>query len=208
MQGRLFNFASAPWLVKELDNLGLKADYLPISSVKAEFVNYNSSPLAREYDFYSYLPYKSMSTYGGEIILHAAKQMISKKFILVMKDLTAEEIRKLNLCPNITALPKQSAHELFKIYLNTKCMLRFTRHDGLSMSVLEALAAEMQVLWSYSFPSAVKVDVDDFANTIEMMDKITTDWQPNISGHQYVKEHLSDSSIANLYKEKLNTLNN
>lgn len=122
----LFHFASAKWLVDELCDLGVKALYLPISSVKEDFLNNEVNNIEREYDFYSYLPFNSMSTYSGDLILSAASKLINRRFALVMKDLSSDEIKQLNYGPNISVLPKLSHQEIFNVYRKSKCMLRFT----------------------------------------------------------------------------------
>jgi hypothetical protein len=87
-----------------------------------------------------------------------------------------------------------------ELYSKSKFFLRFTEHDGLSLSVLEALYFKLQVLWTYSFPHVYHIKNNDIL--IESLPDIVNEWRPNDEGHEYV---LNNYSI-NVWKKDFSKL--
>lgn len=204
MQKKVFHFASSKWLVTELKDMGIKSSYLPISSIDDNFLSTECGNSERQFDFYAYFPYYSPEIYSGKLILEIARRMPERKFVFVHPDLTDNDVKTLDYPANVTAFPKQTHEEILKIFRQTKCLLRLTRHDGLSMGVLEALASQMQVLWTYVYPHTIKIDLSDIPAIEKTMTDVITNWQCNLEGKQYVSDNFNSAAIRAIYDNALN----
>jgi hypothetical protein len=199
------HLALAEWLVPELRQTGITAEYLPISTIDTLQPTNEKSSSEREYDFLSYIPSNRGSFYGEEKILSIAKKLNTKKFIIIRPDiLEKENLSSDNKLKNVTYLPRKPFKEMSEIYLNSKCFLRFTKHDSLSLSVLEALYYKEQVFWTYDYPNVHCISKT--SNLIEKLDSTISDWKPNIKGHNFVKENFNMEKIKADYHKKLNEI--
>lgn len=203
-QKRVFHFASAEWLVAELAEIGLDSTYLPISSIDDALLSKEFSNVSKTYDFYAYFPYHSPEIYNGALILEIADRMSEFKFVFVHPDLNECDIQKLNYPANVKALPRQTHDEILDLFKQTKCLLRFTKHDSLSLGVLEALASQMQVLWTYNYPHVVTVVLSDIYVVEKTMRDTINNWHCNSEGKKYVSDNFNSVKIRSLYDKSLN----
>ncbi|MFC1508426.1 hypothetical protein ACFL60_01925 [Candidatus Omnitrophota bacterium] len=195
--GGILNLAGAPWLVEELSTCGIKAHCLPISTLNIDDMPKVDDSLEREIDFLSYLPYNSFDFYGGNTIIRIAERMKGYNFTIVQPDILKTEESNFSECSsNVTVIPKVDFSEMQKVYSKAKCFLRFTKHDGLSLSVLESLYFKMQVFWTNKFPYVHHVTTDDIGNLQQRMVDAVVMWEPNNRGHEFVMEEYSVSRCA------------
>jgi hypothetical protein len=157
---RALHWAETPWLVREVEALGVSCEMMPLPGACLPTV---FTPLLAEFSVLVYIPGTYVSTfygsepmkvstfYGLELILEVARSLPHIDFHMV--GLTADQIanRPQNLSvhgrvPNMT-----------EFYQRATVLWRPVRHDGLSFMVLEALAHGRHVLWSYDFPGCTKV---------------------------------------------------
>lgn len=193
----IINLTSAPWLSEELKKVNIQSYFVPITTLFNTCKDKLNSN--REVDFLSYVPLKRFSFYGGNEILKFARMNRKYSFILLIPDLNEIPSSIHNKFPkNITIFPKISFKRVQNLLSNTKCFLRLTRHDGLSLSVLEALQNECQVLWSYEFPYVKKVEKYKFDLDAK---KIIENWSPNIEGSKFVSENFSNEKIYSNLKD-------
>jgi hypothetical protein len=196
------HFAAAEWLISELHQTGINAEYLPISSIDTSQPITEKASTEREYDFLSYIPSNRAEFYGEDKILSIAKKLTTKKFIIIRPDIVEKEkIANISQYKNVTYLPRKPFKEMNELYLNSKCFLRFTKHDGLSLSVLEALYYKEQVFWSYPYPNVHHIS--ETKDIIKKMDSIVSDWKPNIDGHKFVKENFNLQKVKANFQKKL-----
>lgn len=199
------HLATAEWLVPELRQTGISAEYLPISTLDTSQPMNEKSSNEREYDFLSYIPVKRGSFFGEDKILSIAKKLPTKKFIIIRPDiLEKENLSSHNKLKNVTFLPRIPSNDMKDVYLNSKCFLRFTVHDSLSLSVLEALYFKEQVFWTYEYPNVHCISKT--SNLIETLDSTVSEWKPNIDGHNFVKENFNLEKIRTDFQKKLNEI--
>ena len=183
--GGLINLTSAPWLVDELSKIGIDATSLPLTKInKSKMGPVDPAPV-KDIDFLSYVPYGRFDFYGGDKILALAKRWPEYKFFIVSTDL--QEIPpdfKEKMPKNVMVSPKVDSTGMYALYKRSKFFIRYTEHDAISLSVLEALYFNLQVLWTYEFP---------FTRRIETLEKLSDSipslvhsWQPNPEGHNFV----------------------
>jgi hypothetical protein len=194
---KYINLAVTPWLVNELKSAGINALYLPISSLNKEMNPGNND--YKDIDFVSYVPKNKFIFYGGPYILKLAKKLNNFKFAIIMSDVINNEKLPKNSIKNLILLPKLSNVELIKIYNRSKCFIRLTEHDGLSLSVLEALFYKLQIAWTYNFPYTHLVHLNDINGTEKTLSNIINNFSLNTEGHQYVLNNFSQNVIMNHY---------
>lgn len=196
------HLAVANWLIPELRQTGIDAEYLPISTIDTSQPITDKTLTEREYDFLSYIPSNRAEFYGEDKILSIAKKLTTKKFIIVRPDIIEKEkIISTNKLKNVTYLPRKPFKKMHELYLKSKCFLRFTKHDGLSLSVLEALYYKEQVFWSYPFPNVYHIS--ETKDLIKKIDSVVSDWKPNIDGHKFVKENFNLTKVQADFHKKI-----
>ena len=202
-KGDLHNYAGSTWLKSELSSIGISSEVLPITSVSEELVHSYRRVNNRKYDFVSYVPLSRYDFYNGDLIIQIAKIMPDKKFLIIHPD--ANDLKDVhNICPgNVRVYPKIDFYKMQKLLANAKCFLRFTKHDGLSLSVLEALLAEQQVFWTYQFPDTHKVELSSTPNDvlIQSLRTVVEEWEPNESGRSNVLKNYTISAMAERYEK-------
>jgi glycosyltransferase involved in cell wall biosynthesis len=136
------NFAVAPWLVDELRDLGIDAQYVPVAGIST------GPPVAdfpRDFRVLTYLPEPRRDFYGAPIVFAAARAMPDVHFDVVGAGKPSPE-----------APPNVAFHGVVKDMASridgSVVLLRQPEHDGKSMLVLEALARGRHVVWNYDFP--------------------------------------------------------
>ena len=189
-RGGLINLAVAPWLVDELATLPLRATYLPITTIDEHALGPVKPRHSKDIDFLSYVQVRRFDFYGGDKIVELASRWKEHTFLLILGDVT--EIPpgfKETIPKNVTILPRVERNAMPELYQRSKFFIRYTQHDGLSLSVLEALYFNLEVLWTYDFPCTRKIEtLEKLSDSIpSLIDR----WQPNARGHAYVIEHFS-----------------
>ncbi|AKB71736.1 hypothetical protein MSMAC_1846 [Methanosarcina mazei C16] len=198
---QIIHLAGAPWLADELSEAGIRSRYFPITTIDpTKLINPNNHN-EKEIDFISYVPLRDFEFYGGNVIIRLANKYKNYKFLIIHPDvITLEEDHISKYPSNVNVLPKVDFKTMQELYSKSKFFLRFTEHDGLSLSVLEALYFKLQVLWTYSFPHVYHIKNNDIL--IESLPDIVNEWRPNDEGHEYV---LNNYSI-NVWKKDFSKL--
>lgn len=189
-RGGLINIAVAPWLVDELAQSNIPATCVPITTLDPHFLGTPDIHHAKDIDFLSYVQLRRFDFYGGDKIVKLAERWKDYTFFVILGDITeippdfAEKIPN-----NITISPRVEREKMPELYQRSKFFIRYTQHDGLSLSVLEALYFNLEVLWTYDFP---------YTHNIETLEKLSDSlptlvksWHPNDRGHEFVIEHFS-----------------
>jgi glycosyltransferase involved in cell wall biosynthesis len=141
------HWAGAPWLADEVRAMGLKCEYVPITWVPpVEEV----SPLPKVFSVLSYLPDISrISLYGIDQVLEVAQKMPYVRFTIA----GLRRGQSFKVPGNV--IVRHHMPSLQQLLRETTVMWRPTRHDGLSFTVLEALAHGRHVIWSYPITGAL-----------------------------------------------------
>jgi hypothetical protein len=141
------HWAGAPWLAEEVRAMGLKCEYVPITWVPPVE---RMSPLPKAFSVLSYLPDTSrVSLYGIDQVREVAQKMPYVRFTIV----GLGRGQSLQVPANVVVRHHQP--NINQLLRETTVLWRPTRHDGLSFTVLEALAHGRHVIWSYPLPGAL-----------------------------------------------------
>ena len=138
------HWAGAPWLRDEIQALGLKCEFVPITWVpKVE----RPHPLPERFSVLVYLPDAERAPlYGMERILQVARSLPHISFELV--GLTNGSV--LDPPPNLRMQGRIA--DMAEVYRRSSVYWRPVAHDGLSFMSLEAMSHGRHVIWSYSYP--------------------------------------------------------
>jgi len=192
-RGGIINFAVTPWLVDELQNLNISSIYVPLTSIDKSKLGNNTGPFVKEFDFISYVPSNRFEFYGGDKIIDLAKRWTDYKFLIIHSDLDEIPLEYSKKMPsNVVFSPRITGTPLYDLYRRSKVFIRFTKHDGLSLSVLESMYYKLQVLWVYDFPYTIKIKDQNWLS--DSIPEIINNWQPNEDGSKFVLEKFSISS--------------
>lgn len=141
---RKTHWAGAPWLRDEIQALGLKCEFVPITWVPAV---QNPEPLPERFSVLTYLPHADHgSLYGLERILEVTRSLPQISFELV--GLTGGSVPNP---PSNLRINGRTA-DMAAVYRRSSVYWRPVAHDGLSFMSLEALSHGRHVVWSYAFP--------------------------------------------------------
>ena len=203
--GTLIHLAVTPWLVDELETVGIKAKYFPLTSINTENLKTFTNIAQKDIDIISYVPYTKFNFYGGPEIIKLAKELPDYRFFLIHSDL--DEITpnvNQNYPPNVIASPKIEFKNMQKLYSRSKLFLRLTEHDGLSLSVLEALFYKLHVFWTYPFPKTYQIK--DYESLKLNIIRSIENWTPNEEGYEYVKKNYNIEKWEEQFKEIIDNI--
>jgi hypothetical protein len=206
--GGLINLTSAPWLVNELSVLNIGATYLAITTLDLDELGKLTEDLPKDIDFLSYVPFRSFEFYGGDKILKIAERWQNYKFLIICVDLDEIPFEFVEKMPkNVILSPKVGRKKMIEFYKRSKFLIRYTQHDAISLSVLEALYFKLQVLWTYDFPFTCKIhNPEDLSDSIP---DLIENWYPNDEGQMFVIENYSTQKFReNFIKVIQNTRKN
>jgi hypothetical protein len=189
-RGGLINIAVAPWLVDELAQTDISATCLPITTLDPKFLGTPDIQHAKDIDFLSYVQLRRFDFYGGDKIVKLAERWKDYTFLVILGDITEIPPDFVEKIPNnVTISPRVERDNMPELYQRSKFFIRYTQHDGLSLSVLEALYFNLEVLWTYDFPCTYKIDtLEKLSDSVPSLIK---NWHPNIRGHEFVIEQYS-----------------
>ena len=188
--GGLIHLAEAPWLADELSKININALYLPITTIDVNKLGTGNVQQVKDIDFLCYVPFKRFNFYGGDKIIKIAERWQNYSFFLMCSDLNEIPSDLVEKMPkNVTISPRVEREKILEFYQRSKFFIRYTLHDGISISVLEALYYRLQVLWTYDFPCTQKIETQEkLSDSIPYLIK---NWQPNEKGNAYVIENFS-----------------
>lgn len=181
--------AVAPWLVDELDALGIRAEYVPVAGMHS---GSPVRPLPRDFNVLTYLPEPRREFYGESLVYEVARKMPSVHFRVIGAGATSPAAP-----PNV----EFSGHirDMERCLDACTVLLRQPRHDGTSMLVVEALARARHVIWNYSFPHVRTArTVDSVLSALQEIQRqhALGVLQPNQAGRAFVLERFSEKDIA------------
>lgn len=196
-QEGFINLAVAPWLVEELRDLGIPAEYVPVAGMQA---GAPPKPIPADFSVLTYLPQPRRDFYGAKLVYEVARSMADVKFEVV-----GAGGRSLDAPGNVTF------HGLVGNMQDRvdacTVLLRQPEHDGTSMLVLEALTRARHVIWNYEFP---------FVRTAEGVAQVLDALRElqglhaagvlvdNRDGRDFVLSTFSRAKIANAIEERMN----
>ncbi len=184
-------------LINELKGVGIKSKLMPIVS---NLDNIKIAPFSKKFTVLTYIPQNRLEFFNFEIILALIKKNPNIQFLILAN--SGEGLPKYDNLKYI-----KWCEDASKYYYHTTVVLRIPKHDGLSLTVIEALASGRYVIWNYPFPYChySPPDVDNIQSVLEEIRKNPV---MNYEGSNYVKKNYSISRIVkndlfNLYNEVL-----
>lgn len=201
---QLVSMAVTEHLQDKLREIGIPATVFPITSINNETISLSRQLRKpdRPTDFISYIPFDQFDFYGGPLFIETAAILSHRKFLMVVPDRkTLDAGIESGFPPNVKVLPEVGFNEIQQLLADSKCLLRFTVHDGLSLMVLEALLAEMQVVWSRPFPHTHHINPAQLTpeKCSRLIDGLIANWQENTPGRQHVIEKYSVGSLQDTF---------
>jgi hypothetical protein len=189
-KGGLINLAEAPWLIDELSKININATYLPLTTIDEHKLKPVDIHHVKDIDFLSYVLFHRFDFYGGDKIVELAHRWQNYSFLIICADIQEIPQDFIEKMPkNLTISPRVDRSTVLGFYQRSKFFIRYTQHDGMPLSILEALYYNLQVLWTYDFPYTQKIETQE-----KLSDSISTlvkNWYPNENGHAYVLENFS-----------------
>lgn len=169
-------------LRKELNGIGIDALTVPIVPYN---INLNSAKTPNHHKVLVYMPTNREDWYGYNTIMTVAKAFPDIEFLIV-----ANSNHDLFSNKNITSLGHLSHEEMDKLYDQISIVLRCTKHDGYSMSIIEGLSKGKTVIWNHEHPFATYAcSSKDIISAIHTITQNPPQFNKN--GREYIKDTLS-----------------
>jgi glycosyltransferase involved in cell wall biosynthesis len=190
------NISDGPWLVDELEELGIHSIYLPVTAVE---VSASPAPFPPRFRVLTYLPEPRRTFYGELRVYDIARAMPDVEFVVIGNG------RRNPIAPsNVTFLGHVS--DVAGQIDRSTVILRLPEHDGKSMLVLETLARARHVVWTHAFTGVRAVDGTGEALTAlrEFQVAHSNDALPlNTVGRDFVARTFSRERIARSFESHL-----
>jgi len=177
-------------LANELKPLGIQAKVISLPP--------NIPPMKEDITWptgncvFVYLPEERQKFYGSDITFSLIKEMPDVKFVIA-----AHSGKNAPQLPNVEYLGW--TQDIEYVWKRTKVYLRLTKHDGLSHTVVEALARAKHVIWSCEFPCSYQAH--SFNEAKEALVDIFSKNKPNINGMNYVYANFQSLKLTQDYKK-------
>lgn len=160
---RATHWCDAPWLVDELDAIGVRSEYMPLP-VPVDLSE--PPPLPTDFRVLLYLPVDSFDreVFDMETLLALPGYFPEVHFSLVPSP--AESLPPLP--PNLKA--RGWVSDMDALYRETTVYVRLTSHDGMSFMALEALSRGRYVIWTHPLEGAILASgLDDVRAAIQAL---------------------------------------
>ncbi len=195
------NFVDAPWMLEEVNGLGVSAKLVPF-----KYCETGIEPVDKfdRIQVISYVPQTSQAFYGMEMICQLAKQLPA-----VLFKIYGVETCDFEAPENVECIGLVEESEFKEALRSTPILVRFTEHDGFSATVIEALSLGLEVLWTFPLEHTHFVKNLEEAQK-KMIDLIATiekrDLTPNVDHITFARKELERSEIINNYINTINRL--
>ncbi len=178
------HLAEADWMVDELAAYGIRASVAPLPPQVR--VPERIPPMPERFTLLMYVPRSRADFYGRREYERLFRHFLGRpiKFIIVGGG-------SVFVPPGADVEIAGWKSDLREIYDRTSALLRFTRHDGLSLMALEALAYGRHLIWSHNFPfGACARTYDDCERAVEdLLERHERgELHPQTQAAEYVRE--------------------
>lgn len=195
-QEHFYHIAVAPWLVGELAQLGITAEYEPVTGIAP---GEQVVPLPQAFRVLTYLPEPRRDFYGEAIVYEAARALPDVRFDVV-GDGRRNEAAPLNVA--FHGLVGDTSRRID----DSVVLLRHPEHDGKSMFVLEALARARHVVWNYDFPHVRSAKgTEQVISTLRELRQSHEQGtlQTNDAGREFVLSEFARPGVARSFERRL-----
>ncbi len=187
------HLADAPWLVSELESVGLHATTAHVPQpYRAPSV---TLPLPREFSVLTYLPTDRFDFYGGATILEVARRLPGVQFDVVgSRGDTApsapDNVRWHGWVDDMAAR-----------YASATAVVRIPRHDGFGATVIEGLLNARHVIYTHEVPFVRTVSPPSPENLAAALAELedahsTGRLTPNLAGRSYALEEFNEARLV------------
>ena len=146
---RFTHLAEVDWMADELHAADLKAQIVPLPPSGTPTL---IPALPEKFTVLLYVPRTRGDYYGLKCF---ERMMVSLAHLPIEYLIVGGGV--ITVPPNVRATNLGWRENLSDVYARSSVLVRFTPHDGLSLMVLEALAAGRHVLWTQPFPYCANV---------------------------------------------------
>jgi hypothetical protein len=187
------HLAGAPWLVAELNGIGITASYV---AHPAELPQVSPPPeMPSNFRALAYIAEGRFEYYGGPTILEAARQLPGIDFDIVGCRAPATE----EVPANVSFLGWRS--DLDQLMLQSSVVIRLARHDGMSLIVREALASARFVIWTRQMTAVLTVPHDSPAAVVASLRDLVASHvagtlRPNGAGWSYARQEFEPGRLV------------
>lgn len=185
------HLAQSPWLAEELREVGVHAQVATHPNESLD--NVMVPPLPASPRVLAMLRPNKFEFYGGAEVLKMARAAPDIRWLIVVHDGTG-----LPYLPNVEYLGH--VEDMDDVYRRTTVLVRLTRHDGMSNTVLESLARGRHVIWSYPMPCCRRASTA--AEALPLVREAIASGALNLEGAAYVRKEFDDRKLA----QRLTTL--
>ncbi|MBI4945988.1 MAG: hypothetical protein HY840_06265 [Bacteroidetes bacterium] len=192
-----YNFTDAPWMREELNSIGINCGIL-----EYKWLDVDQALVAfQSISAYSYLAKRKEVFYGWDIIMQLADKHPDIDFFIAGTD-----GKELDQKKNIHFLGWISQEKMAELRTNNPIFLRLPKHDGYSLSVLEAMSSGNEVIWSKHHVQchhAINLSETENAFNKAVNDLKNRNMQRNTNNMLFVKNNLSKEKILNMFIKRL-----
>lgn len=197
------HFSDAPWLIEELNGLGISAGRLLFKYFDC------SEQIGEHYDNPSrvviYLPEGKEDFYGWQQVLELSQLYSSFEYHIVAN---TGEFLNGSTRPNIYFHGKLHKKVYLDLLKQSSILFRWVPHDGYSLSVIEAMGYGLEIVWTYDIREEKKLPFEQykeyFRQAIERISK--RNLKRNFDNIHWVKINADKESILNRFYETISNL--
>lgn len=193
------HFTDSDFLLDELKEAGIKADLLDFKYVTPSVI-----PQKKAVKVLSYVAQNREEFYGFHYIVNLALQHPELEFEIVGLSTTS-----IKYPENIKILGWLNKKDFNQKLSESGLFLRLTKHDGMSLSVLDALSYGCEVIWNQKLLGVTYVgdfrDLDvSFENLVAKLSK--EEYKMNTIAVDLIKKRFDKEMVLNNYLNKLVSL--
>jgi len=189
------HISDAPLLKEELLSVGIRSFLIPIvpPDLKAK-----PEQLPKELSLLTYIISGKEDFYRAVMVGSVAKRLSDVKFYVVENGIVPDAPL------NVHHLGFLDKKDMSSIYVKATAFLRLTKHDGISMSVLEALSYGRYVIRSIPFPACIYADTEN--EIVEAIESLRSVKDINKEGVEFVEKVVSPEHLALAWKNLFSSL--
>lgn len=188
------HLAQAQHLADELSTIGIKAKVIPLVP---------SSPAPAHMPLGTnicvYLPERDPKLYGADATFELVRKMPDVNFLII-----ANNGKYAPALSNVTYFSWMSQQDMESIWTLTKVLLRLTSHDGMPITIMEALLRGRYVVWSYAFPFCLQAKSIDEAE--KALRTALAQTELNTKGRDYALTQFNPIKMAKQLKQEYERL--
>lgn len=183
-------------LKTELQSIGIETTVLPIVPFN---VNLTLGKMPDTHAVMIYMPENRLEHYGYSELCYVFEQFPDLPFHIVANSGGGAIFEKYR---NVTAHGWLDENAMEELYEKVSIVLRFIKHDGLSMSVIEGLIKGKKVIWNNQYHGVIYAESREAVCT-ELREILKTPPYLDTNVSNYVKNELSKDKIRQIFDEEI-----